>query len=291
MEPFSGKHMSATVLKRLLTQKNLGQRLSFEEYKRKNLTIYSVGSLANFFCLVLEGCVQVVIGKDALKFESRSFSYFGAQAMINARESPPTDYKPDFTARPLTDCLLVVVSQSQYMAARRASMFEEGRNGSFSTPGGSGSGGPRFGDSLTTTPGGKGDVFSTEWAKADTQNLETTPRTTPSYPPIDMYVAKHSEVSKEPVGVRNFSVMAPGRKPSPPPSSSQRRLSDQRHLLEEESSSDPGSPTNVRILVDRGGGGGGEGRPSVMLTSPEEHRFSPSRSSTSSNDDYKSSQV
>lgn len=263
MEPFSSDHMSTTVLKRLLVQKSLVQKISFEDYKRKNRTIYSAGSPANFFCLVLEGCVQVVIGNEGLKFESRSFSYFGAQAMVNARQVPPPDYKPDFTARPLSDCLLVVISQSQYLAARRASVFEEGRNsafGPFTGPSGR-NGGLRtsgFGDRLDTTPGGgggQGDFFSTEWAKASTENLETITETSPNhqtmFSPIDKYLGRHSESSKQPVAAGTFSaaVVAGSRKTSPT-IASKRKLSDERRLLSESSSEEE---EDVKILTDGGG--------------------------------------
>lgn len=295
--------MSTNVLKRLLVQKNLVQKISYEEYKRKNRTIYSAGCSANFFCLVLEGCVQVVIGKEGLKFESRSFSYFGAQAMANTKEVPLADYKPDFTAWPLTDCVLVVISQSQYLAARRASVFECGRNSTIGTPLGAGNGGPRKMGETPPGGGGRGDIFSTEWAKAETQNLEisskpSSPKAQSSYHPVDKYVGKHSEAGKQPV-VAGTSYGIAGKKMSPT-SSYKRRLSDQRRLLSDESSSSEdddslASPTagEIRILVDRGGGeragsGGGEGL-SVMMTSRRSGHRSPSTSSSAS--DYKSSKV
>ena len=161
VEPFTSKYMNSTVLKRLLTQ-NIVQSVSCEEYRRKNLTLFSMGSLAPYFCLVLEGCVEVEIGRDNLKFESRSFSHFGAQALVMARSSPNrAEYRPDFTARPATDCLLVIITSGQYMAARRASVFEGGR-----------------GNSWTPPPGGSKkkavDFFSTEWDKAETVDLSST---------------------------------------------------------------------------------------------------------------------
>lgn len=166
VEPFTSKFMTSSVLKRLLTQQNIVQKISYEEYKRKNLTLYSTGSSATFFCLVLEGCVEVEIGKDKLKFESRAFSYFGAQALMFARESHGPDYKADFTARPLTDCLLVIINQGQYMAARRASVFEEGKAGPWNPP--------DHGGGSSSTSGGKNDVFSTEWAKAEALDLSAS---------------------------------------------------------------------------------------------------------------------
>jgi hypothetical protein len=168
VEPFSSKYMTGTILNRLLMQQNIVQNISFEEYSQKDLTLYSTGRPATFFCLVLEGCVEVEIGKDNLKFESRAFSYFGHQALMLSRDSPGSEYRADFTARPLMDCLLVIISQAQYMAARRASVFEgEKANGSMSNQ-------PGPGSNSSTSAGSKSDVFSAEWAKAETLNVSNS---------------------------------------------------------------------------------------------------------------------
>ena len=159
--------MTRPVLKRLLMQQNIVQKISCEEYKQKNLTLYSAGCPANFFCLVLEGCVEVEIGKDKLKFESRAFSYFGAQVLIIARDSPGSEYRADFTAQPLSDCLVIIITQAQYMAARKASMFDGGKIGNSLHP-------PDAGGGAGTLGGSRNDVFSTEWAKAGSVNLSTS---------------------------------------------------------------------------------------------------------------------
>lgn len=110
--------------------------------------------------------MEVEIGKDKLKFESRAFSYFGAKALNFARDSQGPDYKADFTARPLSDCLLVIITHGQYMAARRASVFEGGKTESLNPPDPGGSSG--------VAGGTKKDIFSTEWAKAEMLNLNTS---------------------------------------------------------------------------------------------------------------------
>lgn len=161
--------MTRPILKRLLMQQNIVQKISCDEYKQKNLTLYSSGSPANFFCLVLEGCVEVEIGKDNLKFESRAFSYFGAQALVLAMNSPGSEYRADFTAQPLTDCLVIIITQAQYMAARKASLFDGGKTGNSLNPPDPGAGG-----GAGATNGNKSDVFSAEWAKAETVNLSTS---------------------------------------------------------------------------------------------------------------------
>lgn len=134
------KFMSSQVLKRLLIQKTIVKNVSCEEYKAKNLALYTSGVPTNYFCLILEGCVEVEIGNDGLKFESRAYSYFGAQALNYARQSPELEYRPDFTARPITDCLIITVTQGQYMTARRASMFDGGKKSAASIFGGGGGG-------------------------------------------------------------------------------------------------------------------------------------------------------
>lgn len=158
------KFMSSQVLKRLLIQKTIVKNVSCEEYKAKNLALYTSGIPANYFCLILEGCVEVEIGNDGLKFESRAYSYFGAQALNYARQSPELEYRPDFTACPITDCLIITVTQGQYMTARRASMFDGGKKSAASIFGGGGggpgggaaggaSGGPVAGDTRVASGG------------------------------------------------------------------------------------------------------------------------------------------
>ena len=119
--------MSGVVLKRLLTRKDIVHKLYHEEYKKKNKYLYTRGTPASFFCLILEGSMEVEIGKDGLKFESRSFSHFGAQALTNALQHNMVEYKPDFNVRPTVDCEVILMTSRQYLAARKASVFEGGR--------------------------------------------------------------------------------------------------------------------------------------------------------------------
>ena len=163
--------MSGAVLQKLLTQHNIVSNITHDEYREKNKTIYSMGSSANYFCLVLEGCVEVVIGRDGMRFETRSFSYFGAQALEVSVEFNPPDYKPDFTVRPVTDCVVITITRAQYAAAHRASVFEGGKN----NPPGAGPPGQGGGGSGSGPPGQGGgrsgaaldDSFEDEWTKAE----------------------------------------------------------------------------------------------------------------------------
>lgn len=52
--------------------------------KEKNdpsLYIYSQGKAADFFVIILEGRVEVTIGRENLTFESGPFTSFGTQAL------------------------------------------------------------------------------------------------------------------------------------------------------------------------------------------------------------------
>lgn len=195
VEPFTSKFMISSILKRLLTQQNVAQKISCEEYIQRNSTLYSCGCPADFFCFLLEGCVEVEIGKDGLKFESRSFSYFGAQALLQDKDKPDRGvaqaldkpdrgvFIPDFTARPLTDCLVLIVTQDQYMAARRASLFDGGRSSVID--GGCVVDGSSMGGTI-----GRSEVFNREWAKAGMLDLNKHQKKNAS---IFQLLSRHSE--------------------------------------------------------------------------------------------------
>lgn len=44
--------------------------------------IYQQGKPADYFVLVLEGRVEVTVGRESLLFESGPFTYFGKQALM-----------------------------------------------------------------------------------------------------------------------------------------------------------------------------------------------------------------
>ena len=151
VEPFHSDHISKNMLKRLL-KKNIVRNISVDEDKKKDFTLFRAGSPSSYFTLILEGCVHVTIGKDNLDFESRSFSHFGAQALLNALESSedPKPYIPDFTVRPATDCQVVIITRRQYLAAHKATIFEQENQ-----------------DAAAPRTPNKPDVFTKEWEMAE----------------------------------------------------------------------------------------------------------------------------
>lgn len=47
-----------------------------------SIIIYQQGKPVDFFVLILEGRVEVTVGKENLVFESGPFTYFGTQALV-----------------------------------------------------------------------------------------------------------------------------------------------------------------------------------------------------------------
>ena len=184
--------MSPSVLKRLLDQ-DIVRLLSHDDYIGDDHALYSAGSPASFFTLIVEGCVQVTIGSDGMDFQSRSFSYFGTQALLNTLEDPPAEYIPDYTVRPTMDCLVVIITQRQYTAARNATLF--GKEKKVEDDGDAGEGGEgsgalqRTGDHRSLD---KADVFKQEWEMAETHDLQNSLTSKSGLTPIAKLFKKKS---------------------------------------------------------------------------------------------------
>lgn len=143
-------------MKRLLL-KHVVRQLSLEDSVKANFHLYEAGKEASYFSLILEGCVEVVVGKDGLTFESRSFSHFGYQALLGAIQDPQFTYIPDYTVRITTDCTVIIVTKRQYLAALQASHFETGQS-----------------DSNQVQLQIENDMFSKEWDIAENRDIETS---------------------------------------------------------------------------------------------------------------------
>lgn len=75
--------MSETILRRLLKQDIVYHIKKNKEWRSDPLNIiYHQGKSADYFVLILEGRVEVTIGKENLMFEGGPFTYFGTQALV-----------------------------------------------------------------------------------------------------------------------------------------------------------------------------------------------------------------
>uniref|UniRef100_A0A182LW72 CNNM transmembrane domain-containing protein n=1 Tax=Anopheles culicifacies TaxID=139723 RepID=A0A182LW72_9DIPT len=144
--PFKSNVMSETILRRLLNQ-NIYHQIKIKSKDRKDrIEIINCGSPIDYFVLILEGRVEVTVGKENLLFESGPFTHFGLQAIvqsgsneqpistpqqilgslttINRDESTRNNFTPDYTVKAITDVLYLQISRILYLAAKRATLME-----------------------------------------------------------------------------------------------------------------------------------------------------------------------
>ena len=121
---FRSDRVLPSILKRLLSQ-DIVRLFTLEEVQARNHTLYRANVPASLFTLVIEGHMEVEVGKDGMKFEAGPFHYFGMQALEMASSSGGSEYVPDFTVHPTSDCLVMVITCKQYLDACKASLFQQ----------------------------------------------------------------------------------------------------------------------------------------------------------------------
>ena len=131
MEAFKSEKVLPAILRRLLLQ-DVVRQYTQEEIKARNVTLYRNMTPATSFTLVLEGQVEVEVGREGMKFEAGPFHHFGVQALELADDGSG-EYVPDFTVRPVSNCLLLVVSCKHYLDARKATVFQRTKDQESST--------------------------------------------------------------------------------------------------------------------------------------------------------------
>ncbi|XP_075885730.1 metal transporter CNNM3 isoform X2 [Nelusetta ayraudi] len=145
VEHFSPSRVSEKVLFHLLRHPSVNQEVHFDPNNRLSAAhyLYTRNHPVDYFILLLQGRVEVEIGKEGLKFENGAFTYYGVSALTlpssvhqspvaGQRHSPrdlfdsaeatsPSSYCPDYTVRALTDLQLIRVTRLQYLNALMAS--------------------------------------------------------------------------------------------------------------------------------------------------------------------------
>ncbi|KAM3599326.1 uncharacterized protein V6R79_003731 [Siganus canaliculatus] len=145
VEHFSPGRVSEKVLFHLLRHPSVNQEVHFDPSNRLSTShyLYTRNHPVDYFILLLQGRVEVEIGKEGLKFENGAFTYYGVSALTlpssvhqspasTQRQSPrdpfesaeatsPSSYCPDYTVRALTDLQLIRVTRLQYLNALMAS--------------------------------------------------------------------------------------------------------------------------------------------------------------------------
>ncbi|XP_055791811.1 metal transporter CNNM3 isoform X3 [Salvelinus fontinalis] len=145
VEHFSPARVSEKVLFHLLRHPSVNQEVHFDPSNRLSPDhyLYTRNHPVDYFILLLQGRVEVEIGKEGLKFENGAFTYYGVSALraptsvhqspVSTQRHSPRDpfelgdatssssYCPDYTVRALTDLQLIRVTRMQYLNALMAS--------------------------------------------------------------------------------------------------------------------------------------------------------------------------
>ncbi|XP_006831297.1 PREDICTED: metal transporter CNNM1 isoform X1 [Chrysochloris asiatica] len=84
VEPFKSLYLSEKILLRLLKHPNVVQELKFDEKNKKapEHYLYQRNRPVDFFVLLLQGKVEVEVGKEGLRFENGAFTYYGVPAIM-----------------------------------------------------------------------------------------------------------------------------------------------------------------------------------------------------------------
>uniref|UniRef100_A0A8D2CSI9 Metal transporter n=1 Tax=Sciurus vulgaris TaxID=55149 RepID=A0A8D2CSI9_SCIVU len=142
VDVFSPLRVSEKVLLHLLRHPSVNQEVTFDESNRlaAHHYLYQRSRPVDYFILILQGRVEVEIGKEGLRFENGAFTYYGVSALTtpsSVHQSPvsshqptrhdlqpePADgtrcstYCPDYTVRALSDLQLIKVTRLQYLNA------------------------------------------------------------------------------------------------------------------------------------------------------------------------------
>lgn len=87
MDAFKPHVISETILRRLIKQDVIYHIKVKNKEKGKadpSTIIYHQGKPVDYFVLILEGRVEVTIGREEMRFESGPFTYFGTQALTQS---------------------------------------------------------------------------------------------------------------------------------------------------------------------------------------------------------------
>lgn len=117
---FSEELVSRTVLKKLIDYPGVVQEKVIDEtMKEKDSYLYRKTQIADFFILILQGRVEVTIGKECIIFEDGPFSAFGLGALIG-----DANFLPDYDIKILATVTYLKVNKAIYRSAVRATQLE-----------------------------------------------------------------------------------------------------------------------------------------------------------------------
>ncbi|KAJ8703813.1 hypothetical protein PYW07_013107 [Mythimna separata] len=132
VDAFRPDTVSETVLRRLLKQDVIHHiKLKGKTKKDPSTYVFQQGKPVDYFVLILEGRVEVTVGRENLVFEAGPFTYFGVQALtqnVGVAESPTPSamgslqninmdsmlrhtFVPDYSVRAITELFYLTVKR------------------------------------------------------------------------------------------------------------------------------------------------------------------------------------
>uniref|UniRef100_A0A4W4E3T9 Metal transporter n=1 Tax=Electrophorus electricus TaxID=8005 RepID=A0A4W4E3T9_ELEEL len=149
VEPFKPSHLSEKILLRLIKHPSVMQELKFDEKNKKSPKhyLYQRNKPVDYFVLILQGRVEVEIGKEGLRFENGPFTYYGMPAIMTVLSPSRSSglnhsdttihggslgqlsvgggaYLPDYSVRQVTDLQIIKVTRNHYQNALTATRMD-----------------------------------------------------------------------------------------------------------------------------------------------------------------------
>jgi len=153
VDPFKKDNISENILRRLLNQDIFRHvKNKAKSHNDPSTYIFQQGKPVDFFVMILEGRVEVTVGRENLVFDGGPFTHFGLQALVQtvgvdsplqvapqqqvmgSLQSLNMDallrhtFIPDYSVKGLSETVVyLVVKRTLYLAAKRATLMEHSK--------------------------------------------------------------------------------------------------------------------------------------------------------------------
>ena len=129
VDAFSEEIISLGILKLLINKPHVIQEIKLQDEDGINHKyLYKKGVAEEFFTLIIQGKVEVIIGQEELTFEEGPFTFFGAKALVSSLSNPNMKavgpYIPDYSVRVVEDVMFLKIPKGMYKQAVCASLME-----------------------------------------------------------------------------------------------------------------------------------------------------------------------
>ncbi|XP_064600881.1 unextended protein-like [Liolophura sinensis] len=139
VEPFKPDLIAERVLRKLFEQ-NIVVNLRLKEADAVTNYLYREGVACDYFVLILEGHVEVSVGREHLVFDGGPFTFYGLRALLSIKETVFTSksadvahtkfepFIPDYSLKAVCDLQFLKITRAHYIAARRATILGQSKH-------------------------------------------------------------------------------------------------------------------------------------------------------------------